>query len=292
MDFSYDETQRVIAQVTSDVLANAGDDPWKALGEAGMLSLAVPQWLGGEGLGLPEVAVVLTEIGRRATDVPALSMLAMGVLPVATFAPKDVQAELLDNRELTGVLGKMSYRDGGISGVSQSPCAATAYRLLVQVGPRIAVVDPGGDGAVVSPDGVVRLDGAVPVAVFDGDLRRFAIAGVCAMGDGLLRGALELTAAHVAQRKQFGRPLAAFQAVAQQIADVYIASRTMHLAALAACLNAEDVAVAAAWLAREGPPAMRTCHHLHGGLGLDVSYPLHRYSAMLRKLVGHVHRAY
>lgn len=289
MDFSYDETQRVIAQVTADVLANAGDDPWKALGEAGMLSLAVPRWLGGEGLGLPEVAVVLTEIGRRAVDVPALSTLAMGVLPVAAFAPGSLQAELLDNRLLTSVFGKMSYRDGTISGMGHGPCAATASRLLVQIGGQIAVVEPPRDAAA---GGVVRLEGAVPVAVFDGDLRRFAIAGVCAMGDGLLRGALELTAAHVAQRKQFGRPLATFQAVALQIADVYIASRTMHLAALAACLNEDDVAVAAAWLAREGPPAMRTCHHLHGGLGLDVSYPLHRYSAMLRELVGHVHRAY
>ena len=30
---------------------------------------------------------------------------------------------------------------------------------------------------------------------------------------------------------------------------------------------------------------MRTCHHLHGGLGLDVSYPLHRYSAQIKDLV-------
>ncbi len=288
MDFSYDETQRVIAQVASDVLAGAGDgDAWKALGEAGMLSLAVPEWLGGEGLGLPEVAIVLTEIGRRAVDVPALSTLAMGVLPVVAYAPRELQAQLLE-RELTAVFGKMSYRDGKVSGMAQGPYAVTAPRLLVQVGEQIAVVDPPG----VSPGGVVWFEDAVPEAVFDGDLRRFAIAGVCAMGDGLLQGALELTTAHVAGRTQFGRPLAAFQAVAQQIADVYIASRTMHLAALAACANEEDVGVAAAWLAREGPPAMRTCHHLHGGLGLDMSYPLHRYSSMLRELVGHVHRAY
>ena len=51
-------------------------------------------------------------------------------------------------------------------------------------------------------------------------------------GDGVIAGALALTAAHLASRHQFGKPLATFQAVAQQIADVYITAQTMHLASL------------------------------------------------------------
>ena len=67
------------------------------------------------------------------------------------------------------------------------------------------------------------------------DLYQLAIAGACALADGAVAGALALTRDHIATREQFGRPLAAFQAVSQQIAEVYIASRTMHLATLAAC---------------------------------------------------------
>ena len=111
------------------------------------------------------------------------------------------------------------------------------------------------------------------------------------MADGALAGALTLTASYVAAREQFGRPLATFQAVAGQAADIYIASRTLHLAALSACwrmsagLDAgHDAAVAAYWLAREAPAALRTCHQLHGGIGLDVGYPLHRYSALISDL--------
>ena len=96
----------------------------------------------------------------------------------------------------------------------------------------------------------------------------------------------------MAKREQFGRPLATFQAVAQQIADVYVAARTLHLAALSACwrlaagLDAdEDLGVAGYWLAAEAPQALRTCHHLHGGIGVDVEYPLHRYSSMMADLV-------
>ena len=46
-----------------------------------------------------------------------------------------------------------------------------------------------------------------------------------------------------------------------------------------------DTDVAAYWLAAEAPAAMRACHHLHGGTGMDVSYPLHRYSALVKDLV-------
>ena len=78
-----------------------------------------------------------------------------------------------------------------------------------------------------------------------------------------------------------------------QIADVYIASRTLDLAADNAAwrvregLDAtDDLAVAAYWVCQEAPTALRTCHHLHGGMGVDVTYPL---PPLL--LLGHRHRA-
>ena len=124
------------------------------------------------------------------------------------------------------------------------------------------------------------------------DLYQLAVAGACALIDGAVAGALALTRDHVATREQFGRPLATFQAVSQQIADVYIASRTMHLATLAACWRlgeslaaGADLDVAGYWCAEQAPRSVRTCHHLHGGLGMDVSYPLHRFSSLVADLV-------
>jgi alkylation response protein AidB-like acyl-CoA dehydrogenase len=126
------------------------------------------------------------------------------------------------------------------------------------------------------------------------DLYHLAVAGACALIDGAVAGALALTRDHVATREQFGRPLAAFQAVSQQIADVYIASRTLHLAALSACWRlagegtsdgGADLEVAGYWCAEQAPRTVRICHHLHGGLGMDVTYPLHRFSALVADLV-------
>jgi alkylation response protein AidB-like acyl-CoA dehydrogenase len=173
-------------------------------------------------------------------------------------------------------------------------------------GAGVVVVDPSADGVTLrrtpssagGPEYTLRLDHA-PIAhrLGDGagalaDLYQLTLAAAVCLADGALAGALALTTAHVGTREQFGRPLAAFQAVAQQIADVHIVSRTLHLAALSACWLLEtgreaggDVDVAAYWLAEQAPAALRACHHLHGGAGMDISYPLHRYSALVKDLV-------
>ena len=178
------------------------------------------------------------------------------------------------------------------------PFAHEAYRILVPAVDDVYLVDPSAAGVTLTrtptssgaPEYTVGLADVPAGTLGSGaaaELHRLALAGACALGDGLVAGALDLTAAHVRTREQFGKPLATFQAVAQQIADVYIAARTLHLVALAACsrLADSDLEVAAYWLADQAPAALRTCHHLHGGLGVDASYPLHRYYSATKDLV-------
>ncbi len=167
----------------------------------------------------------------------------------------------------------------------------------------VALVDPSSDGVTLMPspssrgatEHTVVLDGA-EADVLPGDeaaalLRRLAVAGLCLTAAGVLAGARDLTADYVKGREQFGRKLAEFQAVAQQVADVYIASRTVTLAAdnaawrLAEGLDAsDDLAVAAYWTCVEGLPALHICQHLHGGMGVDETYPLHRYFSWITDL--------
>jgi alkylation response protein AidB-like acyl-CoA dehydrogenase len=168
----------------------------------------------------------------------------------------------------------------------------------------LAVIEPDADGLSCQrtgsssglPEYTLRLEDTPVLHLLDGcdagGLYRIAVAGACAVADGVLAAALDLTTEHVRSREQFGRPLATFQAVAQQIADVYAAARTVHLATVSACWQLDtgrdagrDTDLAAYWLASRGPQAMRTCHHLHGGLGMDITYPLPRYSALLTDLV-------
>ena len=64
MDFTLDDVQREIADLASVVLRKEldPDRAWRALAESGLLALAVPAELGGDGLGVAEVAMVLTEV--------------------------------------------------------------------------------------------------------------------------------------------------------------------------------------------------------------------------------------
>lgn len=334
MDFQFDETQTEVTALTARVLGKEREpaDTWRALADSGLLALALPAELGGDGLGVAEVALVLTELGRVASPVPALASLAFGVLPVGALGGPDQLAALLPavaagESVLTAALHEPSAPfttrpatvaesagDWRLSGVKVGvPFAAEATRILTPAslpgGTGVFLIDPRADGVTLTPtrtssgtpDYTMTLDS---VTVTDADLlnghgpgesiatlHRFALAGTVAFGDGLLAGALALTTKHVGEREQFGRPLAAFQAVAQQIADVYVASRTVQLAArsavwrLAAGLDAEaELDIAAYWLAEEAPEALAVCHHLHGGVGVDETYPLHRFSSAVKDL--------
>jgi hypothetical protein len=314
MDFEPTEAQRAIAGLAAEVLC--GEDPWKELARSGLLSLAVPADLGGDGYGVQEVAVLLTEIGRRGIYLPALGTLACGVLPVARWGDRALQHELLPAAAAGELILTAAIREpggtqttliknGAVTGTKVGvPYAAVAGRILVSAASGVALIDPHGDGVTLTrtlaisgePEYTVRLDQAPVTAVLNGagdsDLRRFATAGACALADGALAGALQLTRDHVATRRQFGRPLAEFQAVSQQVADVYIASRTLHLITLSACWRLDnskidadgDLDVATWWVTEEAARSIMTCHHLHGGVGVDISYPLHRFSAQIADL--------
>jgi hypothetical protein len=263
--------------------------------------------------------------------VPALATLMTGVLPVVRWGDRAARRALLPAAAAGELILTAALREpsepmprapavtvaqvpgsgGTVSGTKVGvPYCAQAGRVLLPVSfasgaAGVVIVDPAADGAVVTrtpsasgdPEYTLRLD-RVPVEhVLGGadclaDLYQLAVAGACSLADGALSAALALTRDHVATRRQFGRPLAAFQAVAQQVADVYVASRTLHLATLSACWRlsaglaaAGDLAVAGYWCAEEAPRALRTCHHLHGGTGMDVTYPLHRFSALVGDLV-------
>ncbi|GAB16725.1 putative acyl-CoA dehydrogenase [Gordonia effusa NBRC 100432] len=134
--------------------------------------------------------------------------------------------------------------------------------------------------AVTVPDEAVLSGGSAAVSTL---LDRAALAA-CAEQSGILERALELTAAYAAEREQFGKPIGANQAVAQRLADGYIDVQGLKLTtAQAAWLLANgdqsSVAVSTAkyWAAQAGHRVSHTAVHVHGGVGLDTSHPVHRY---------------
>lgn len=108
--------------------------------------------------------------------------------------------------------------------------------------------------------------------------------GLTAYQLGVLERALELTAEYARTREQFDRPIGSFQAVAQRLADGYIDIQGLRLTCTQAAWRlSEDlpadteVATAAFWAAEAGHRVAHTAVHVHGGVGIDIDHPVHRY---------------
>ena len=93
MDFDLTATQQAVADVVTSVLER--DLTWDALVSGGVAALPVPERLGGDGVGLPEVATVLTEVGRHGAITPALATLGFGVVPLVDLASDEQQDRFL-----------------------------------------------------------------------------------------------------------------------------------------------------------------------------------------------------
>jgi acyl-CoA dehydrogenase len=107
--------------------------------------------------------------------------------------------------------------------------------------------------------------------------------GLAATALGVADAGNREAAQHLSQREQFGRPLATFQATSFQLGDAYCDAQAMRATlgqAVWALEQGDDasreVAVAAWWATDAAERIQHTVQHLHGGLGADTTYPVHR----------------
>jgi len=215
-------------------------------------------------------------------------------VPSATAEPVKGDGEVGEGWLLSGV--KTTVFAAPLAGLMLVP-AATAQGVTV------FLVAPGDEGVTVEPQQVTDGGNAGRVVLagarLPGDrvlgspasgleitdwLVAHGTVGLCALQLGVIERALELTSQYAQHRVQFGKPIGSFQAVTQRLADAYIdveaVRLTMWQAAwrLSAGLPAEtETATAKFWAADAGHRVAHTAVHVHGGVGVDLDYPLHRY---------------
>ena len=316
MDFTLDPAQQAVADVVTSVLER--ENSWDALVAGGVMALPVPERLGGDGVGLSEVATALTEIGRRGLVSPALATLGLGVMPLLELASAEQQDRYLAGVAKGAVLTAALNEPGAplpdrpatalagnrLSGTKIGvPYADRAEWMIVTTDSGVVVVSPTASGVQLtktptsndSDEYVVTFSEAEVDGVLDGGtshrVNQLALAMIGAYAAGLVAGALRLTADYVANRHQFGKPLSTFQTVAAQLAEVYIASRTITLASTSVIWRLsegrdadDDLDLLGYWMTAQAPPVMQTCHHLHGGMGMDITYPMARYYSTIKDL--------
>jgi acyl-CoA dehydrogenase len=341
VDFTFTEEQDAVRDLAAQVFAGHATtervkqveasetrvdrELWRALADAGLLAIAIPEEHGGSGLGLIELCLLLEEQGRRVAPVPLWPTLVLGAPPLAEFGSPEQQRRWLTGVArgeviLTAALAEpgvndplrpqtTAIRDGDgwrLDGAKPSvPAAHVADRVLVPAATTgkggdlgVFLVDPAGPGvertvaATTDRGKVAHLTFAgAPAELLGADGRRAtewmldrALVGLCALQVGVAEGALRMAADYTSERRQFGRPLSTFQGVALKAADAYIDTEAMRVTLWQAAWRltagrdaTQEVMVAKWWASEGGQRVVHVTQHLHGGMGADVDYPVHRH---------------
>ncbi len=313
MDFRISDEQRAIADLATDLFAGDGATPpaWQILEDAGLPQLLVPEAQGGVGLGQIELALVLIEQGRGLVTTPlwrhAVAALALGG---RTTAGERLALAVESDADAEGSGAGWTLR-GVARAVPGMEDAAKAV-IPARIGDDFSLFEIDLQGTGVSHiEGVLTdgepardliLDGAhAHFLDLDGEwLRARAAACLAALSVGVARGAVERTAAYVTARHQFDRPIGSFQAVAQRVADAFTDVEVAQTLAIELAwridVGAElghAVDVATYWANQCSHRVAHAAMHLHGGIGADTSYPIHRVLLMSRALeitLGGAHR--
>lgn len=346
MDFSLTEEHTAVRDLAAQILADLTTqerlasllqpgfdaDAWRALAQAGLLGVALPEDVGGGGLGFLGAHLLLEAVGTQAAPLPLWETIVLGALPIARFGsaalvqrwlpgvidgstvltaaisddgasdpaqPRTQARRSGDGWELEGT--KVSVPFGAIADAILVPAAtedgATGVWLVARDAPGLTVatqeVISGAPYGEVTIDRVT-VDGGALLGQTDGQTLRWLVehgaAGLASLTSGLCGAVLRMSADYTSRREQFGRPVATFQAVAQRVADAYIDTEAAQLTSLQAAWRlteglaaADEVAIAKWWASEAGHRVVHAAHHVHGGVGVDRDYPLHRFFAAVKQ---------
>jgi alkylation response protein AidB-like acyl-CoA dehydrogenase len=248
-------------------------DGWRALGEAGVFSLRLPEAQGGVGLGMTEAVIVFQQLGRALVPGPLVAThLAAGVVDGAATGERVItfREDLEDLLEFGSIADAAVLLGDDGQSLLEEPVG----------GEPVEPLDP------LTP--VSRITSGRAEVILDLNADRFRCLGAAltaALSSGIASKTVELAVAYAKEREQFGKPIGAFQAVKHMCADMLVRAEVARAAVDAAgvLLDADDpaarTAVASAkLLAGEAAIAnSKTCIQVHGGMGFTWEVDAHLY---------------
>jgi alkylation response protein AidB-like acyl-CoA dehydrogenase len=262
--------------VTTDRLKEIEAEPdridrslWAELARGGFLELD----------GMLDICILLEEQGRAVAPVPLWPTLIAGLAGVDRATPDAIHAIALPTEEPgTWLVPAAHVATSIIIPRELGPVVVEASKLVFE---RTTLTSGEPVGLLTETDAP---DGRVVDREPRWILERATVA-LCALQVGIAERQLEITAEYLSGREQFERPLGSFQAVQQRLADAYIDVQAMRWTMWQAAWKldeslpgSEEVAIAKFWASDASARISTTVQHLHGGIGVDVEYPLYRYT--------------
>ena len=264
MDFSFTQEQEELRREARSFLDGNADAPLSALRELGWLGVSVPEERGGGGLSFVDEAILFEEAGRALYAAPFLTTAV--VLPA--LPEVDEQAWSI---ELGGLTPNLDTVDAVLTEELEThPAQGETLPTTDETRPLGRLAAQGGGGTIEGEFEPVRLR---------------LLAALALEAVGVAAKALELGAAYVSQREQFGKKIGTYQAVSHPLADTYVETELARsLAYWAAWCVAEGdertptaVASAKAFCAETAVAACERSIQVHGGIGFTWEHDLHRY---------------
>jgi alkylation response protein AidB-like acyl-CoA dehydrogenase len=309
MDFGLSEDQREIQRTARELLAararpervrehaESGQpdaELWSELAELGWPGIATAERYGGGGLGAVELAILCEELGRTLAPVPFLPSVLAATLIERAGSPEQCERRLpaLARGEVAGAVGIVL---GGVVELAiGAPGAQTL--VLVEVAPSGDATARVLDAAEVEIEPLDAIDPTRPA----GRVRAAAHAGEPLAGDvaaaldralvavaaelvGVCARALEMTVAYVKERRQFGVPVGAYQAVSHRCAQMLLDTERARSATAFAAWTAdaepqrlaEAAAIAKATASQAGREVTASAIQAHGGIGFTWEADVH-----------------
>lgn len=288
---------------------------WLSLAETGIVGATIQQNFEGAGLSFLGVTALLEKVGKYAAPVPALETIVTGAMPIQEFGTESQKAELLPKItegeliattaliasdevtvEESRVSGSFDFVSFGLEAdILLVPTAAGVFIIKrtetgVSMEPRETTT--GYSQAKLTMNNVdTQQLGTVSCEDFTAWLSLRIDSAICSIMAGACEASLGLASEYTKVRQQFDRAIATFQAVSQRAGDAYIDTEAVRLTSRQAAWrisaglpSAEQVAIARWWASEAGFRVVHAATHLHGGVGVDRDYPLHRYFLMARQL--------
>ncbi|ORW56185.1 acyl-CoA dehydrogenase [Mycobacterium parmense] len=276
------------------------DGLWKEMVSTGWLGLHIDERFGGQGYGLPELTILLEQLGRAAVGGPFLPTVAVSavIAEVGTDEQRERWLPLLVSGDVVagiGTNGDAVLRDSVVSAGAVPALAEAAADLFLLPADADLVVVQAGDGVsirtidsvdqLLAPVIVAGLDSVRVAEVFPGAagaavriLRLLAAAEAV----GGLGACTEMATAYAAGREQFGRPIGSFQAIkhhcANMLVDTELATAATWDAARAVGAEAELAAAMAAGHALTAYQRVSLQNvQVHGGIGYTWEHDAHLY---------------
>ena len=293
---------RLAARALLDADAEARPPFWNELAELGWLGLHVDEQYGGSGFGLPELVVVIDELGRAAAPGPFVPTVVVSAV-IAAVGTEEQKARLLpglvdgSHTAAVGFGGNLTVSGGRASGDAGVVLGAgLADVLLLASGEDMLVVERTADGVTVEvPENLDRTRRSGRVALtdvaVDGNVlpgaRNAALARTrtlyAAEAVGGASDCVDTAVEYAKVREQFGRTIATFQAVKHHCANMLVAAESAVSCVWDAARAADEdeeqfrlIAAAAATLAL--PAYVRNAElniQVHGGIGFTWEHDAH-----------------